>query len=158
MEGKTEEEVERYAKVFKERYKELNGMLQLMWLCNNLLLNVWVWKQILGQIWMSLYLLVCSTLFEKIILLVSYSQQLEWFIFWFGLILCCVELKCYTFLDWFFLYRCWYSPNATNKTLLLFLCVVVDLSILAVNQFLFRMSRFYLICAFWIVCRLWQNY
>lgn len=25
MEGKTEEEVERYAKVFKERYKELNG-------------------------------------------------------------------------------------------------------------------------------------
>ena len=29
MEGKTEEEVERYAKVFKERYKELNGMLQL---------------------------------------------------------------------------------------------------------------------------------
>lgn len=26
MEGKTEEEVERYAKVFKERYKELNGM------------------------------------------------------------------------------------------------------------------------------------
>jgi SWI/SNF-related matrix-associated actin-dependent regulator of chromatin subfamily A member 5 len=29
MEGKTEEEVERYAKVFKERYKELNGMLHL---------------------------------------------------------------------------------------------------------------------------------
>ena len=26
MEGKTEEEVERYAQVFKERYKELNGM------------------------------------------------------------------------------------------------------------------------------------
>lgn len=25
MEGKSEEEVERYAKVFKERYKELNG-------------------------------------------------------------------------------------------------------------------------------------
>jgi len=25
MEGKTFEEVERYAKVFKERYKELNG-------------------------------------------------------------------------------------------------------------------------------------
>ena len=25
MEGKTEEEVERYAKSFKERYKELNG-------------------------------------------------------------------------------------------------------------------------------------
>lgn len=25
MEGKTDEEVERYAKVFKERYKELNG-------------------------------------------------------------------------------------------------------------------------------------
>lgn len=25
MEGKTEEEVERYATVFKERYKELNG-------------------------------------------------------------------------------------------------------------------------------------
>lgn len=25
MEGKTEEEVERYARVFKERYKELNG-------------------------------------------------------------------------------------------------------------------------------------
>lgn len=25
MEGKTEEEVERYASVFKERYKELNG-------------------------------------------------------------------------------------------------------------------------------------
>lgn len=25
MEGKTEEEVERYAKAFKERYKELNG-------------------------------------------------------------------------------------------------------------------------------------
>jgi len=25
MEGKTQEEVERYAKVFKERYKELNG-------------------------------------------------------------------------------------------------------------------------------------
>lgn len=25
MEGKTEEEVERYANVFKERYKELNG-------------------------------------------------------------------------------------------------------------------------------------
>jgi SWI/SNF-related matrix-associated actin-dependent regulator of chromatin subfamily A member 5 len=30
MEGKTEEEVERYAKVFKERYKELNGMSQLI--------------------------------------------------------------------------------------------------------------------------------
>jgi SWI/SNF-related matrix-associated actin-dependent regulator of chromatin subfamily A member 5 len=27
MEGKTEEEVERYAEVFKERYKELNGKL-----------------------------------------------------------------------------------------------------------------------------------
>lgn len=27
MDGKTEEEVERYAKVFKERYKELNGKL-----------------------------------------------------------------------------------------------------------------------------------
>lgn len=27
MEGKTEEEVERYARVFKERYKELNGKL-----------------------------------------------------------------------------------------------------------------------------------
>lgn len=26
MEGKTEEEVERYAKVFKARYKELNGI------------------------------------------------------------------------------------------------------------------------------------
>lgn len=26
MEGKTEEEVQRYAKVFKERYKELSGM------------------------------------------------------------------------------------------------------------------------------------
>jgi hypothetical protein len=25
MEGKTEEEVQRYAKVFKERYKELSG-------------------------------------------------------------------------------------------------------------------------------------
>ena len=25
MEGKTDEEVERYAEVFKERYKELNG-------------------------------------------------------------------------------------------------------------------------------------
>lgn len=30
MEGKTEEEVERYAKVFKERYKELNGMTILV--------------------------------------------------------------------------------------------------------------------------------
>lgn len=30
MEGKTEEEVERYAKVFKERYKELNGKWQLI--------------------------------------------------------------------------------------------------------------------------------
>jgi len=27
MEGETEDEVERYAKVFKERYKELNSML-----------------------------------------------------------------------------------------------------------------------------------
>lgn len=27
MDGKSEEEVERYAKVFKERYKELNGEL-----------------------------------------------------------------------------------------------------------------------------------
>lgn len=27
MEGKTDEEVERYAQVFKERYKELNGKL-----------------------------------------------------------------------------------------------------------------------------------
>jgi SWI/SNF-related matrix-associated actin-dependent regulator of chromatin subfamily A member 5 len=27
MDGKTEEEVERYAKAFKERYKELNGKL-----------------------------------------------------------------------------------------------------------------------------------
>lgn len=27
MEGKSEEEVERYAAVFKERYKELNGKL-----------------------------------------------------------------------------------------------------------------------------------
>jgi hypothetical protein len=26
MDGKTEEEVQRYAKVFKERYKELSGM------------------------------------------------------------------------------------------------------------------------------------
>ena len=26
MEGKTEEEVQRYAKVFKSRYKELNGI------------------------------------------------------------------------------------------------------------------------------------
>jgi len=25
MEGKTQEEVERYAKVFRERYRELNG-------------------------------------------------------------------------------------------------------------------------------------
>jgi hypothetical protein len=31
MEGKTEEEVERYAEVFKERYKELNG--KLPWKC-----------------------------------------------------------------------------------------------------------------------------
>jgi len=30
MEGKTQEEVERYAKVFKERYKELNGKLHLI--------------------------------------------------------------------------------------------------------------------------------
>lgn len=29
MEGKTYEEVERYAKVFKERYKELNGIFFL---------------------------------------------------------------------------------------------------------------------------------
>lgn len=29
MEGKSEEEVERYAKVFKERYKELNGEYKL---------------------------------------------------------------------------------------------------------------------------------
>ena len=35
MEGKTEEEVERYAKVFKERYKELNGMSS-----NHILLSV----------------------------------------------------------------------------------------------------------------------
>lgn len=27
MEGKSEDEVERYSKVFQERYKELNGML-----------------------------------------------------------------------------------------------------------------------------------
>jgi len=33
MEGKTEEEVERYAKVFKERYKELNGMLHYSQCC-----------------------------------------------------------------------------------------------------------------------------
>jgi hypothetical protein len=31
MEGKTEEEVERYAKVFKERYKELNGKWSHFW-------------------------------------------------------------------------------------------------------------------------------
>lgn len=31
MEGKTEEEVERYAKVFKERYKELNGKCYLIY-------------------------------------------------------------------------------------------------------------------------------
>ena len=30
MEGKTEEEVQRYAKVFKSRYKELNGIYNLM--------------------------------------------------------------------------------------------------------------------------------
>ena len=28
MEGKFEDEVERYAKVFKDRYKELNGMFE----------------------------------------------------------------------------------------------------------------------------------
>jgi len=44
MEGKTEEDVERYAKVFKERYKELNGMLQPMWPWKNLLLNILVCK------------------------------------------------------------------------------------------------------------------
>lgn len=35
MEGKTEEEVERYAKVFKERYRELNGkwsLISCIWL------------------------------------------------------------------------------------------------------------------------------
>lgn len=30
MEGKTEEEVERYAKIFKERYRELNGKSSLI--------------------------------------------------------------------------------------------------------------------------------
>lgn len=44
MEGKTEEEVERYAKVFKERYKELNGKL--------------FYTQILCQV--SIALTICS--------------------------------------------------------------------------------------------------
>ena len=34
MEGKTEEEVERYAKVFKARYKELNGIHEAFFCVN----------------------------------------------------------------------------------------------------------------------------
>lgn len=58
MEGKTEEEVERYAKVFKERYKELNGNIALAIVCLcqykfqcNLILNlVWLADMVLFMV------------------------------------------------------------------------------------------------------------
>lgn len=83
MEGKTEEEVERYAKVFKERYKELNGMLQpiWVWLWNRLLLYIWTWNQntLLNPDQCASINLQLN--FSKLKLLVSYIQQLAWFLF-----------------------------------------------------------------------------